>query len=151
MKGKYHQGLFKPVYPQKYIGDVNNIIYRSSWELKLLMWCDLNPSVIKYNSEGIKIPYWSEVDQKQRTYWIDFIIQYKTRDGIIKTSLVEVKPEKQCSPPSKRGKRQDRYLQECYTWEVNKAKWAAAKEYAAKNGMDFMIMNEYDLGIKKRK
>lgn len=149
--GKYHQGYFKPVNPTKYVGMKSEIVYRSSWELKLMMWCDMNPSVVKWNSEGMKIPYWSDVDQKQRTYWIDFIVQYRTRDGQMRTSLIEVKPESQTKPPQKRGKKEQRYLQECYTWEVNKAKWTAAKEYAAKNGMDFIIMNEFDLGIKKRK
>ena len=150
-RGKYHQGNFKPVYPEKYVGLKSEIVYRSSWELKMMMWCDLNPSVVKWNSEGMKIPYWSNADQKQRTYWIDFIVQYKTNENTLRTVLIEIKPESQTKPPSKRGKKADRYMAECYTWEVNKNKWNAAKEYALKNGMDFIVMNEFDLGIKKRK
>lgn len=148
---KYHQGYFKPVNPEKYVGSKTEIVYRSSWELKLMMWCDLNPSVVKWNSEGMKIPYWSEVDQKQRTYWIDFVVQYRTSEGTLRTSLIEVKPDSQCRAPTKRGRKEANYIAECYTWEVNQAKWRAAREWAAKNGMDFIIMNEYDLGIKKRR
>lgn len=150
-KKKYHQGNFKPVNPQRYVGNKSEIVYRSSWELKMMLWCDLNPSVVKWNSEGMKIPYWSNADQKQRTYWIDFIVQYKTSDGSLRTTLIEIKPEAETKPPPKRGKKQDRFLAETYTWEVNKCKWDAAKKYAAQNGMEFLVMNEYDLGIKKRK
>lgn len=148
---KFHQGYFKPQFPDKYVGLKSEIVYRSSWELKMMMWCDMNPSVIRWNSEGMRIPYWSNADQKQRTYWIDFIIQYKTGDGGTKTVLVEIKPNKETMPPTRRGKKPDRYLQECYTWEVNKSKWQAAKAYAEKSGMQFMIMDEYSLGIKKRR
>lgn len=148
--GKFHKGIFRPTNPEKYVGS-SHIEYRSSWELKLMIWCDQNPSVVKWNSEGMKIPYWSEADMKQRTYWIDFIVQYKTATGALRTTLIEVKPEVQCKPPSKRGKKEPRFLQECYTYKVNCDKWNAAKAYAEKNGMDFIIMNEYDLGIKKRR
>lgn len=36
-----------PKNPEKYVGDVNNIISRSSWETKFMNWCDQNPAVIK--------------------------------------------------------------------------------------------------------
>lgn len=150
-KTKYRQGKFKPVYPEKYVGDQTEITFRSDWERRMMMWCDLNPSVIKWNSEGMKLPYWSEADQKQRTYWIDFIIQYRASNDTIKTALIEIKPNAQTKAPTKKGKKSDRYLQECYTWEVNKSKWTAARAYAEKYGMEFIIMDEFDLGIKKRK
>ena len=46
--GKYHQGRFNPRNPEKYKGDVRNIIYRSSWELKFLQWCDRNDKILEY-------------------------------------------------------------------------------------------------------
>ena len=48
--GKYHQGRFHPQNPQKYKGDVNNIIYRSSWELKFMQWCYRNENIMEYGS-----------------------------------------------------------------------------------------------------
>lgn len=150
-KKRFRTGKFKPKFPEKYVGDLVEITYRSDWERRMMNWCDMNPSVIKWNSEGVKIPYWSEVDMKKRTYWVDFIVQFKTRDGSLKTALIEIKPDAQTRPPTNHGnKKPERYLQECYTWEVNKSKWSAAKEYADKNDMEFLILNEYDLGIKKR-
>ena len=60
--GKYHQGRFHPQNPQKYKGDVNNIIYRSSWELKFMQWCDRNENIMEYGSEEFWIPYVSPVE-----------------------------------------------------------------------------------------
>ena len=37
---KYHQGTYKVKDPNKYVGDPNNIVFRSSWELKFMNWCD---------------------------------------------------------------------------------------------------------------
>ena len=149
--GRYHQGKFQPVYPEKYVGSKTEIFFRSDWERRMMTWCDLNPSVVKWNSEGLKIPYWSEADQKQRTYWIDFVVQYKTSEGNLKTIAVEIKPYAQTVAPSKRGKKQERYLAECYTYQVNQDKWKFAQQWANQNGMEFVIMTEFDLGIAKPK
>ena len=59
---------FYPTNPEKYIGDLTNIKMRSSWEIKFAKYCDTNPSVLKWNSEDIHIPYWSTLENKQRTY-----------------------------------------------------------------------------------
>lgn len=148
-KRQYHQGKYKPVHPHKYVGALTEITYRSSWELKFMNWCDLNPSVVKWNSEGIVIPYWSQADGKERKYYVDFIIQVKTPDGL-KTMMIEIKPEAQTKPPRK-SKNQERYLTECHTYQVNCDKWAHAKEWARKNGAEFRVFTEYDLGLAKRK
>ncbi len=150
MSYRYQQGIFRPTNPQKYVGDAKNIIYRSSWELKLLKWCDRNPSVIKYASEELVIPYFSRADNKYRRYFTDMVIQYKHQDGSVRTCIVEVKPEVQTREPKKGKKRLQTYLKEAYDWEVNCDKWAAAKAYAEKNGMEFLLLTEYDLGIKKK-
>lgn len=146
--GRYHQGTYNPHYPEKYVGKIADIRYRSQWELKFMRWCDLNPSVLQWNSEGIKIPYWSQADQKQRTYHVDFIVKYRTPEGGTKTSLIEIKPDAQTRKPTMRGrKKQETYLAEMHTYQVNQDKWAHARAYAEKNGMDFIIMTEYDLGL----
>ena len=41
----YRQGYFKPQYPVKYIG-TGDIIFRSSWEHKFMVWCDNNEKVL---------------------------------------------------------------------------------------------------------
>ena len=48
---KYKQGFYYPKNPNKYVGDVDNIVYRSSWELRVFKWMDDNPSVLEWASE----------------------------------------------------------------------------------------------------
>lgn len=144
---------FKPKNPSKYVGDIDNIVMRSSWEKKFALWCDLNPSVIKWNSEGTPIPYWHSVDQKTRRYFIDFFIQMRAKDGTIKNLAIEVKPYKETQPPEtpkrKTQKTKDRYINECLTYQRNQDKWNAAQAWCKENGFEFVILTENELGIKK--
>ena len=141
---------YTPTKPEKYIGDPSKITSRSSWELKLMRWCDANPSVISWNSEGVVIPYYSRADQKPRRYFMDFVIKMRVSDGTVITYMIEVKPEKQTiMPKATRGKSKKTLLNETYTHMVNTDKWEAAHAYAKKNGMVFKIMTERELGIVK--
>lgn len=141
---------FYPNNPEKYVGDVNNIISRSSWETKLFRYCDNNPSVIQWNSEDIVIPYFSQADGKMRRYHIDVYAAVRLTTGKVQEYIIEVKPYCQTQKPVKRGrKKQSTYLNECYTWQVNRDKWDHARAWARKNNMIFKIMTEYHLGLKK--
>ena len=75
-----YKGKYRVNYPKKYKGDINEIIYRSSWELKFMKWCDLNPSVLEWGSETMIIPYKSPVDKKIHRYFVDFFIKIKDKD-----------------------------------------------------------------------
>ena len=145
---KYNQGRFHPQNTQKYKGNVNNIIYRSSWELKFMKWCDLSENILEYGSEEFWIPYLSPVDNRVHRYFPDFIIKVKENSGQIKTYIVEVKPEKQTVPPKQRSRVTKSYLYEAQTYAVNQAKWEAAKEWCADRMLNFMIITEKELGIK---
>ena len=57
-----YSGRFKPSNPQKYKGDPTQIVYRSLWERKFMVYCDKNDAVIQ--NEEIAIPYKSPVDGK---------------------------------------------------------------------------------------
>lgn len=149
MARNYHQGKWRPTHPEKYVGDVNSISYRSSWELKFMRWCDNNPSVTKWCSEELVIPYWSRADGKERRYFTDFVVQFTNRDGSTQTVIIEIKPESQTKPPVKGRKKTKTYIKECYDWQVNQDKWDAVKEYADKNGMTFRVLTEHELGIVK--
>lgn len=144
---KYHQGIFKPINPQKYEGDVTNIIYRSSWELRFLRWCDNNPGIISYSSEETIIPYRCGTDNRLHRYFVDFKIKVKTKDGRTQTYLVEVKPKGQTQPPKYPGKQTKRYLTEAMTFIKNQSKWEAAEEYCKQRGWIFKVITEADLGI----
>lgn len=145
---KYDQGKFTPRNPDKYVGDVKNIVYRSGWEKKLFIWLDNNSNILKWGSEEIVIPYISPVDGRPHRYFVDVVVQYKTKDGTLKKALIEVKPAAQTEPPKARKKTQ-RYLEECITYEVNRAKWDAARAFASKHGFSFWIFTERELFSKR--
>ena len=143
---KTYKGWFKPKNPQKYKGDPNSIVFRSSWEHRVMKWFDEHPQVEWWGSEELVIPYISPVDNKKHRYFPDFIAKMRKIDGSIMTYVIEVKPDKQTRPPDPR-KKGKRYLSEVTTWGINEAKWKAAKEFCADRKWKFMIMTEKELGI----
>ena len=144
----FHKRKFIPTNPQKYAGNVSNIIMRSSWETRFASWCDRNPSIIKWSSEETVVPYLCPTDNKVHRYFIDFKIQVSTRDGLLKTYLIEVKPSKQTVQPVFPGRKTQKYLAESIMFVKNQAKWKAASEYAKDRGWEFKIITEHDLGIQ---
>ena len=145
---------FIPRNPQKYVGNINDITMRSSWEIKFAHYCDMNPSVIKWNSEGVQVPYWSSADNKMRTYHLDFVITVQTKSGV-KTMLVEIKPHSQTlKPERKKGKKMESFLNECYVYQVNMDKWMHAKKFAEERGCEFAVLTEeqlYGANVNKKK
>jgi hypothetical protein len=83
-----YKGRFVSTNPQKYVGDSTNIVYRSSYELKFMKWCDMNSSVKRWASEEIVIPYISPIDGKKHRYFPDFLIEIRTKDNIIQKILI---------------------------------------------------------------
>ena len=144
---KYHQGRYTPINKDKYKGDITNIIWRSSWELRFLRWCDTNPSVLEYSSEETIIPYRCGTDGKIHRYFCDFRIKVKASNGDIRTYLVEVKPYKETLPPKTQDKKTRRYLQESFTYIKNQSKWEAARQYCADRNWHFIIITEKELGL----
>lgn len=144
---KYHQGKYTPRNPGKYKGNPNDIVYRSSWEAKFMRWLDENQQVIFWSSETTIVPYKSPIDNRMHRYFVDFKMQLTNNQGITKTYLVEIKPEKQTVPPVP-GKRKSKYwMTEVQTYGVNQAKWAAAQTYALDRGYEFIILTERHLNI----
>ena len=139
---KYYQGKYKLKNPEKYEGDPTNIIYRSSWELRFMLWCDRNPSIIKFSSEETIVPYISPLDGKYHRYFVDFKI--KTIKGEV--YLVEIKPKSQTLPPQG-TKKTKRFLAESATYLTNQAKWEAARRFAADRKWNFIVLTENELGI----
>jgi len=144
---KYLQGKYKVRNVSKYNGDASNVIYRSSWELKFLVWCDNNPNVVSFSSEEIIIPYKSPVDGKFHRYFVDFMVKIKTKDNTTKTYLVEVKPKRQTQPPEIKKRITKQYINEVATWGVNQSKWKAAIDYCLDRGWEFKILTEQDLNV----
>ena len=147
---KYNQGRFHPQNPEKYKGDLQNIIYRSSWELKFMQWCDRNPNVIEYASEEFCIPYLSPIDNRVHRYFPDFIMKVKEQSGEIKKYIIEIKPKRQTVPPVQTSKKRTKtFINEVKTYVVNEAKWKAAEEWCKDHLLEFMVITEDQLfGVK---
>lgn len=150
------KGKFKPINPSKYKGDPTNIIYRSSWELKVMMLLDSHPSVLKWSSEEIAIPYESPVDGRVHRYYPDFFVEQINKNGIKEKVLIEVKPKHQTMAPNvsnkltPKGMISKKYLNEVMTYGVNQAKWTSAREMCKDRGWRFTIMTEEDIFGKQK-
>lgn len=142
----YIQGLFEPKNPEKYIGNLSEIVYRSSWELRAFKWADTNPGILEWSSEPFPIRYFDYSTNKTRRYFPDLYLKVQTREGV-KKFLVEIKPEKQTKPPKQGKKKTKTYLREAMTYEKNISKWNQAEKFCEEHGMIFKIINEKDLGI----
>lgn len=145
-----YKGIFQPKNASKYRGNPSNIVYRSGWELKLMIHLDGHPDVLEWASEEIIIPYRSPLDGKIHRYFPDFYVKKRNLEGIIEKVLIEVKPAAQVKQPviqeSKKPSR--KYIKEVATYAVNQAKWKAAEEYCLDRQWKFMLMTEKELGIK---
>jgi len=152
---KFKQGFYKIIYPFKYIQPADKTMnkeilpkYRSSWELKFFKFCDSNPLIYKWSSEPFAIPYFNPVDGKMHRYFVDGYIEFKSGDKFI----VEVKPFSQTKPPVQPKRKTEKAMQkfnfDVSTFLINSAKWDAAKIFAAKNNLKFIILTEKELGIK---
>lgn len=131
----YKQGVIDPKICKKYYGSCKDdpIIYRSGLELQFINYCEQNPKIIKWASEPIKIPYFSRLLKKEQNYYPDYIIE--NNEGV--RCIVEVKPYNQTVKPDATD---SGWLKE--NWVKNTDKWLAAKEFANKNNMKFIIVTE---------
>jgi hypothetical protein len=145
---KTYKGRYSPKHPEKYKGDPTQIIYRSGWERRLMVYLDENKSVIQWSSEEIAIPYISPLDNRYHRYFPDFYIKAIDKDGKITEQLLEVKPKKETKEPAKKKRITKQYITEVTTWGKNQAKWKAAEEYCLDRGWQFKLITEDHLGIK---
>jgi hypothetical protein len=144
---RYKQGYYQCTNPHKYIGDPKKIIYRSSWELKICQKLDHADYVLGWACEAPHpLIYISPKDGLPHRYYPDFIVVTFDKINNKKVvTLIEVKPYKEKFPPSKKGKKKSRYIQECVTYSINQAKWEAARKFCEQKGWQFSIMTEKEI------
>ena len=144
-----YKGRYRPSNPKKYKGDSSNIIYRSLWERKFMVYCDNQTKILEWGSEEIVLPYRSPIDNKVHRYFPDFYIKVKESNGKIKRYIIEIKPKKQTVEPKMKKKKTKGYIYEVYEYAKNQAKWEAAKEFCKDRMWEFKVLTEDELGIKK--
>jgi hypothetical protein len=142
-----YKGRYRIENIKKYKGDISDVIYRSSWELKFMRWCDSNSSVLEWGSETVIIPYRSPVDNNVHRYFVDFYIKIQDKDKKILKYLIEIKPEKFTKPPPIPQKQTKRFIQEVFNYGINQSKWKAASTFCDDRGWKFLVLTERDLGI----
>ena len=143
-----YKGRYNPVNPKKYKGNSQNIIYRSLWERKFMVYCDTNDKILEWGSEEIIIPYISPWDGKVHRYFPDFYIKVRQSSGNLKKFIIEVKPKKQTRPPKPVERKTKRWINEVRTFGINEAKWKHATKWCKDNDMEFKILTEEELGIR---
>ena len=141
-----YKGWFTPKNPKKYKGDPANIVYRSSWELRVMKYLDENKNVVWWASEELPIPYRSPIDQQMHRYFPDFVARIRQINGKETTMVLEVKPERQTQKPVQK-RQTKKFLQEAATYAINQEKWRAADLFCKEHGWQFKIITEKDLGL----
>jgi len=167
--GDYLKGEFTPKNPNKCLnknGKLPNskdkITFRSSYEMIFANWCDLEDDVIEWGSEVIEIQYFSKVDNKKHRYITDFVFMSRNADGGVDKWLVEIKPKSQVPvlnavgeiqfpelPKKKRVTKKsiERWQSFCNVLKTNHEKWESARVWARKNGYNFKVITEQELGL----
>ena len=135
------KGFFKAKNPKRYIGNPEMIVYRSSWEFRVMMQLDHGTNVVRWASEEFSIPYYDPTTNRVRRYFPDFYVEYTNG----KTFVFEVKPASQTKPSKSKNAR--RLLKENITYARNLAKWNSATTYCEDKGWTFKVITEKQLNL----
>ena len=137
-----YKGLFKPTHPKKYVGNTNQIVYRSLLERKFMRYCDNNDDILFWASEELPIRYYNPLDKKYHRYFPDFVIKTTNNERFV----IEIKPSRQVEKPKTPKRKTKSYMRESFQYIKNQAKWQAARKYCDDKGMEFKLITEKDLG-----
>lgn len=140
--GKFSQGEYVLINPSKYIGTLP-ILYRSSWEHKMMRFLDEHQSVLFWASESLAISYFNVLTNKPAKYYPDFLIVYIDKSGKQHREIVEIKPSHETIMEKARSKRDKLSV------VLNQCKWKAARIFAKKNNMEFRVVTENEIWGRK--
>lgn len=141
-----HEGFFTPSNPDKYLGDITKIYYRSSLEYNAFVFCDNNPNVLVWGSEIIKIPYMKPQPNgsfKPSVYNPDLYVEFIDKNKNVKKVLMEVKPNKFIH--KSKSKKRKTAIVENYTYMINMIKAEAAVKWCSTRGIEYRFAVEKDI------
>lgn len=150
-------GRFAPKNPQKYRGDPSNIIFRSLIEYRYMKYFDENSSFLEWSSEELFVYYRFPIPEKDKKhkikrYFPDFIVKIRKKDGSEKYIMIEVKCDKESREPApiefgsiQNQKKKRRLIKERVVYEINRAKWEAARKFCEEKNWDFQVLTDKNL------
>jgi hypothetical protein len=157
---KYISGAYTPKNPEKYKGK-GLPYYKSSYEWRVMYWCDLNTNVIEWSYEPFPIEYtfqvpsdspqWMKnlVDYRTHKYYVDFYAKVLDNNGKAQNFMLEIKPANQTvapkEPKRKTKKSLEKFMTEMKEYIKNCNKWNAADTFFNKRGYKFQVLTEQDL------
>lgn len=156
---KTKHARYKLVHPEKYMENLAAPICKSSWEERIFQAMDNNSYVLKWGYEpDFEIYYMSPKLHKMSKYFPDIYCECKSAtDSKVNKFLIEIKPEKFAimpKPPKAltesanakkvraHQKKMARYYMQCEEVMVNQAKWAAARNWCANRGVNWIVLTE---------
>lgn len=156
----YLTGYYELKNPHKYLG-TSKPYYKSSYECRMMYWCDVNSNVIEWNYEPFPIEYsfdvpiespdWMKnlVDFQTHRYYIDFYAKILETNGNIQKYMIEIKPSNQTEMPKEPKRKTKKSLKKFFSamqeYIKNSNKWAAAEEFCQKKGFKFLVLTEQNL------
>lgn len=131
--GRYKQGYINPRSCKKLFEQFSrdNIIYRSSYELKFIMWLENNNKVKRWGSECFYIPY-LYFDGTTHKYYPDYFVEMV--DG--SKMVIEIKPYNQTQKPIN----ENSWAAKEYAKNI--CKWKAAMDFCTSKGYIFKVLTE---------
>ena len=157
-----HKGEYKLIHPEKYMQGIPAPVFKSSWEERMFIVCDVNPFVTLWGYEPFAISYFSPLYQKQSLYKPDIYLECKYPDGHSERYLIEIKPNayaifgkepKAPGPKVTDPKRLENYRKRKAAFDrknmdvaVNYAKWEAAEAWCKANGVNWLIATGTNMG-----
>jgi len=136
--GKWAQGPYTVTNPAKYVGR-GTPRYRSGWEHAFMRFCDTNENIVQWASESINIPYRHPLTGKQTIYVPDFLVVYRNKNNTVKAEVIEIKPSGQSAITETQNSKERAIV------AINYAKWAAAQQWCARQGLTFRVITEKDM------
>lgn len=152
---RHNEGYYRCKNPDKYHGDKNKIIYRSSYELAIYTEFDLDPKVLKWSAEPpqLMIRYTYRVTGRQHSYYPDVYVEKLTKDNTIEKYVIEIKPmaflKKPKQPTSKDRRKNIAYKKRLAHWLKIMDKKIAAEAYCRKRGLKYIFLTETFINRKK--
>jgi hypothetical protein len=104
-----------------------------------MRFCDTNENIVQWASESINIPYKHPLTGKQTIYVPDFLVVYRNKNNTVKAEVIEIKPSGQSAITETQNSKERAIV------AINYAKWAAAQQWCARQGLTFRVITEKDM------